>query len=67
MFVGDLYASEIELLGKLLDEVSDLDAVLLVSYGGMAPPKHGVRYRDQVSYSQLKSGVCDGGSNARAD
>mgnify|MGYP000032263942 CR=1 FL=1 len=48
LFVGDLYASEIELLGKLLDEVSDLDAVLLVSYGGMAPPKHGVRYRDQM-------------------
>ena len=48
LFVGDLYASEIELLGKLLDEVSDLDAVLLVSYGGMAPPKRGVRYRDQM-------------------
>ena len=45
---GERQISEIELLSKLLDEVSDLDAILLVSYGGMTPPKHGVRYRDQM-------------------
>jgi len=50
---GERQISEIELLSKLLDEVSDLDAILLVSYGGIAPPKHGVRYRDQM---MLRSG-----------
>jgi len=48
LFVGDLYAHEIALLEKLLDAVSNLDALLLVSYGGMNPPSHGVAYRDQL-------------------
>jgi len=48
LFVGDLYVSEIPLLATLLEKVPNLDALVLVSYGGMNPPTHGVKYRDQL-------------------
>jgi len=48
LFVGDLYCDEIPLLRRLLEAVPNLDALLLVSYGGLNPPSHGVGYRDQM-------------------
>lgn len=48
LFVGELDAPETPVLSKLLDNIPNLDAVLLPSYGGINPPAHNSTHRDQL-------------------
>jgi len=48
LFVGDIYAQEIPLLRRLLEIASNLDILLLPSYGCMEPGTHGVAYKEQL-------------------
>ncbi len=52
LFVGELDAPEIPMLSKLLDNIPNMDAVLLPSYGGINPPAHRSSFRDE-----LKNGI----------
>lgn len=48
LFVGELDAPEIPILNKLLDNIPNMDAVLLPSYGGINPPAHRTSFRDEL-------------------
>lgn len=48
LFVGELDAPEISILSKLLDNIPNMDAILLPSYGGINPPAHYASFRNQL-------------------
>jgi hypothetical protein len=48
LFVGELDGPEVPLLAKLLENLANVDAILLPSYGGINPPAHRVSHRDQL-------------------